>query len=140
MKQLTSPNGNFTLSVPGNWQAQTQGQGVAAMDPATGAGVMAMAAPKAVQSLQQFVQMMLQQSQQSIPGWQVVGQEAIQVGGKPGYRVRATGSPNNQALYAEYVMVLGGTNQYMLMMQCPQQAQQQCQGIFQQIAAGWQVQ
>ena len=109
-------------------------------DQASGTMAMCTSMPKNGQSLQQLVQGMLQQWQQSIPGWQTIGQEAVQVAGKQGHRIRATGTPNNQQMYAEYVFVMGNTNQYMLGLQCPQQAQQQNQATFQQIAASWQVQ
>lgn len=145
MKQVAAGNGSFTIALPAAWQsqaqAQGQAQGITAMDPGgSGAMVMCLSAPKTAQNLQQFVQSMLSQWQQSIPGWKTLGQEAVQVGGKQGYRIRATGTPNNNAMYAEYVFVLSGPNQFLLGMQCPQQVTQQFQGVFQQVLAGWQVQ
>ncbi len=144
MKQVAADNGSFSFSVPAGWQSQAQAQGGAytamAADQASGTMAMCMAMPKNVQSLEQLVQGMMQQWQQSIPGWRTLGQEAIQVGGRQGHRIRATGSPNNMAMYAEYIFVLGNTNQYMLGLQCPQQGMQQAQPIFQQILASWQVQ
>jgi hypothetical protein len=98
------------------------------------------AAPRAAQNLQQFVQAMLGRWQQSIPSWRTLGQEAVSVNGKQAYRIRASGTPNNQPTYAEYVFVLSGPNQFLLGIQCPQQAAQQYQGIFQQVLAGWHVQ
>jgi hypothetical protein len=144
MKQVAAPNGAFTISVPANWQVQPQSQGgvhsVGAMDPATGAGVMCVVAPKQVQSLEQFVQVMLSQSQQQVPGWQTLGQQNLTISGKPAIHVRATGKPNNIPMVADYIFVLSGNNQLLLSMQCPQQVQQQMQGIFTQVAGSWRIQ
>lgn len=144
MKQVAAADGSFQFAVPGNWQAQAQAQNGAqnatAMDPGGAGMAMCMGMPKNSPSLGQLVQTMLQQWQQSIPGWKTLSQENVNVGGKPAVRIRATGSPNNTPTYAEYTFVMGNTHQYMLGLQCPQQAMQQVQPIFQQIAASWQVQ
>jgi len=143
MKQVAPPNGTFTISVPANWQVQSQTQGgvqsVGATDPGTGAGVMCAVAPRQVQNLEQFVQVMVSQSQQQVPGWQTLSQQNVTISGKPAIHVRATGRPNNTPLVADYIFVLSGNNQFLLSMQCPQQVEQQVQGIFTQIAGNWRI-
>jgi hypothetical protein len=143
MRQVGPPNGAFTISVPANWQVQPQSQGgvetVAAMDPGTGAGAVCAVAPKQVQSLEEFVQFMLSQWQQQVPGWQTVGQQNVTISGKPAIHVRATGRPNNTPTVADYIFVLSRNNQFLLNMYCPQQIEQQMQGIFTQIAGTWRI-
>jgi len=144
MRQVAAPNGAFTISVPANWQVQPQSQGgvhsVQAMDPGTGAMVLCVVAPKQVQSLGQFVQVMLSQWQQQVPGWQTLGQQNVTISGKQAIHVRATGTPNNISTVADYIFVLSGNSQLLLSMQCPQQVQQQMQGIFTQVAGSWRIQ
>jgi len=143
MRQVAAPNGAFTISVPANWQIQPQSQGgaqgVMATDPGTGAMVFCVVAPKQVQGLGQFVQVMLSQWQQQVPGWQTLGQQNVTISGKPAIYVRATGKPNNIPTVADYFFVLSGNNQFLLTMQCPQQLQQQMQGIFTHVAGSWRI-
>lgn len=141
MKQVAAPNGAFTISVPANWQSEPQSQGgvhtVAAMDPGTGAMIVCAVAPKQVQSLEQFVQIMVSQWQQQIPGWQTVGQQNVAISGKPAIIVRGTGTPNNIPMVADNIFVLSGSNQFLLNMMAPQQTHPQLQSIFSQIAESW---
>ncbi len=144
MKQIEAQDSSFTFSVPGNWQAQAQAQGggeaAVAGDQAAGVTVMCKAVPINSASLRQLADGMIQQWEQSVPGWRTLEEQSGNVSGKPAIVVRATGNPpNNPPMYAEYIFVMGQSNQYLLGMQCPQQAVQQYQGLFRQIAASWQV-
>jgi hypothetical protein len=143
MKQMAAPNGAFTISVPANWQGQPQSQGgvhsVAAMDPGTGAMILCAVAPKQVQSVEQFAQIMLSQWQQQIPGWQTLGQQNGTVSGKPAVYIRATGTLNNIPTAMDNILVVSGDNQFLLNMMCPQQTQQQIQTVFTQVAESWQI-
>ena len=127
------------MGVPAGWQVQQQGQGIAAMDQQTGASMMCMVTPKQAQSLQQFVQMFVDNFKRSVQGWRQIGQETIQVSGNPAMHIRATGQPQGATMAADYVFVLTGQNQCLLLMSCPQQQATQVQGIFQQIMQSWQV-
>jgi hypothetical protein len=143
MKQVTAPNGTFTISIPADWQSQAQSQGavqgVMAMDPAgSGAIINCQVAFRQVQSLEQFVKTMLLQWQQT-PGWQTVNQQNVTISGKPAILLRAKGTPNNILTVADYIFVLNSNNQFLLSMSVPLQAQQRVQNIFRQVTGSWRI-
>ena len=76
---------------------------------------------------------------QQVPGWTQVAQQQIQVGGRQGLHIRATGKPQGMQLVADYILVLSDRNQFVLTLSCQQAQAQQWQGTFQQIVQSWQV-
>jgi hypothetical protein len=136
---VAGANGAFAVAVPNDWQVQQQGQGVQAMHPQGAASLMAMAAPRQAQSLQQFVQQMCQGFQQSVPNWKSIGQQNMQVSGQQAVHVRATGQPQGMNLVADYVFVVTQQRQFVLMLSAQQASAQQLQGTFGQIIGTFQV-
>jgi len=139
MKEVADPNGRFTLSVPTNWQVQQQQGGIAAGDPQSGAMAMCMAAPKQVQSLEQFAKVMIGMWKQQVPGWKEAARRNLQVSGLPCLAIRATGKPQNQEMAADYFLVLSKQHQHLMILSCPQRTFQQAQAAFKRIFASWRV-
>ena len=84
--------------------------------------------------------MFVQNFQRSIQGWKQTAQQAIQVSGHQGIYIRATGQPQGAAMSADYVFVVTGQKQCVLVLSCPQQRAAQTQGTFQQVIQSLQVQ
>ena len=139
MKQVQDPSGAFVFSVPGDWRVQQQAGTMMACDATGQAFAQVLAAPKQFQSLDQFAQAAIAMWRQQVPQWQAVGQQAVQVAGRPALQIRATGSPNNAAMMADYFLVLGDRCQAIVTVFCPQAAFPQRQAVFQQIIQTLQV-
>ncbi len=139
MKQVQDQNGAWVFSVPGDWQVQQQPGSAMAADPAGQAFAQIVAGPKQFQTLDQLAQAAIATWRQQVPQWQSVGQQAVQIGGRAALQVHATGSPNNTAMMADYVLVLGDQGQAILTVYCPQATFPQRQALFQQIIQSLQV-
>lgn len=138
-KRVEDPDGVFGISVPADWQTQTQSGTVSAAAPSGKASVAAVATAKQAQSLEQFAQALVATNQQNIPGWQQVGSQQLKVSGYPAVLVRATGQPGGQTLVADYVLVLTGQHQLMMIAQCQQEEVQQYGPLFRQIISSWRI-
>lgn len=133
LKQVADPGGAFAFGVPADWQAQQQQGVAAAADPTGQANAMAMAAPRAAGTLQQFAQQMIAGWRQQVPNWTQTAIQNTRVGPHAALHIRATGNPEGTAMVADYLVVVTERFQVCFMVSCPQAQVAQRQAVLQQV-------
>ncbi len=139
LKPVQDAGGAFALSVPADWAVQQQAGQLGAVDARQRSAVAVFAAPKQMQSLEQYSQAMIQMWQQQVQGWALAWQQALRVSGWPAVRVHATASPGGQTMEVDYILVLTNDRQFLLMVSCPREDAGSRQALFTQVIQSLQV-
>jgi WD40 repeat protein len=133
LKQVRDPGGSFSISIPADWIVQQQPGQIMASARTGLPQIAVMAMPKQTGHLEQFVHKMTEMWKLNVPNWRQVSRQNIQVAGHGAVFIRATGTPGGQVRMADYILLLSGTKQILLMFSSSQEQLPKWQRLFQEV-------
>jgi hypothetical protein len=134
-QHVREPDGLFALTLPPDWIVKRRPGRVDAQDPSSRARLVAAAAPRKAETLEDFADRWTGFCQETVRAWTQLSRRETTVAGRDAIHIRAVGLPQGQHTMGHYWLLLTPDHQVSLTCVCPAETEPRWRPVFTRIVA-----